>query len=70
MNPHPWFRTVFASRTPRTIRKAPTRPQMTLEALEDRCLLRDCPIYGRMFIVSRKSAAENPRKHQRLFGSL
>jgi hypothetical protein len=32
--------------------------------------LRDCPIYGRMFIVSRKSAAENPRKHQRLYGSL
>jgi hypothetical protein len=34
-----WLRNVIAPRTPRTIRKAPARHWLVLEALEDRCLL-------------------------------
>ena len=39
-----WLRNVIASRTPRTIRKAPARHRLFLEALEDRCLLSVDPI--------------------------
>src|SRR6266542_763268 len=34
-----WIRKLFASRTPRTLRKAPARCRPSLEALEDRALL-------------------------------
>ena len=34
-----WLRKLFASRTPRTLRKAPARYRPSLETLEDRSLL-------------------------------
>src|SRR5436190_20325352 len=39
MTTRSWLRNLFASRTPRTIRKAPARRQLHLEALEERLVL-------------------------------
>src|SRR5437870_1062741 len=38
MTARSWLRKLFASRTPRTVRKAPARYRPSLEALEDRAL--------------------------------
>jgi hypothetical protein len=43
MTTHTWFRTLF---TPRTIRKAPRRGRLTLEALEDRMCLSAVTVFN------------------------
>ena len=43
MTTRSWIRKLFASRTPRTIRKAPARRHLRLELLEDRVVLSGGP---------------------------
>src|SRR5262245_24817514 len=53
-----WLRNLFASRTPRTIRKAPARRQLHLELLEARLLLSGGPDpIGRILPLYRPSAS-------------
>ena len=66
MTTRSWLRNLFASRTPRTIRKAPARRHLHLELLEDRLVLSGGPDpIGRMMFVNHLPSYEPQLEFER-----